>query len=108
MKAPALEPTRQGLSAEPAVEVSAQARTAKTNRHETQVFQALEKAFDTKKVPEELRPAARAVARKELAVRMAQGKPVKVAIYDPAAPSREAQRTVQLPQQQHREHQRRR
>ena len=108
MKAPDLGPAKPGTSAEPAVDVPAQARTARTNRHEAQVLQALEKAFDTKNVPEELRPAARAVARRDLDVRLALGKPVKVAIYDPEAPSREAQRTVQLPQRQSREHQRRR
>ena len=108
MKAAAVEPTKQGPTEEPAVDAPVQAPTARTNRHEAQVFRALEEALDTKMVPEELRPTARALARKELDVRMSVGKPVKVAIYDPEAPSREAQRTVQVPQQQHREHQRRR
>ena len=108
VKAAALEPTKQGPSAEPAADAPVQARTAKTNRLETQVFQLLEDALETKQVPEELPPAARALARKELDVRLALGQPVKVAIYDPEAPSREAQRTVQVPQQQHREHSRRR
>ena len=108
VKSPALEPTKQGPSAEPATNAPVQARMTTTNRLEAQVSQLLEDALETKQVPEELRPAARALARKELDVRMAVGQPIKVAIYDPAAPSREAQRTVQVPQQQHREHSRRR
>ena len=108
VKLAAPEPTRQGPSAEPAVDAPIQARTAKANPHEATALQELEKALDAKKVPEEMRPAVRAEARKELDVRMAMGKPVKIAIYDPEAPSREAQRAVQLPQQQHREHSRRR
>ncbi|MEO8924205.1 MAG: LPD7 domain-containing protein, partial [Caldimonas sp.] len=95
MKASAVEPSKQGPSAEPAADTPSQARTSRTNRHEPQVLQAFEKALDTKKVPEELRPAARAEVRKQLDVRMSYGQAVKVAIYDPAAPSREAQRTVQ-------------
>ena len=108
VKLAATEPTRQGPAEEPAVDAPIQARTAKANPHEATALQELEKALDIKKVPEEMRPAVRAEARKELDVRMAMGKPVKIAIYDPEAPSREAQRAVQLPQQQHREHSRRR
>ena len=108
VKLAAPERTRQGPSAEPAVDAPIQARTAKANPHQATALQELEKALDTKKVPEDMRPAVRAEARKELDVRMAMGKPVKIAIYDPEAPSREAQRAVQLPQQQHREHSRRR
>ncbi len=107
VKSTALE-AKQGPSAEPVADAPFQARTSRANRHEPQVLQAFEKALDTKKVPEELRPAARAEARKQLDVRMSYGQAVKVAIYDPAAPSREAQRAVQVPQQQNREHQRRR
>lgn len=102
------EPTRQGPSAEPAVRDPIQGRTAKANPHEATALHELEKALDTKNVPEEMRPAVREEARKQLDVRMAMGKPVKIAIYDPEAPSCEAQRAVQLPQQQHREHSRRR
>ena len=107
-KEPALEPTKQMPSAELSVDAPAQAQTARSNRNRAQVNEVFEHALETKNVPEEMRPAARAVMRKQLDVRLAMGKPVKVAIYDPEAPSREAQRTVQVPQQQNREHQRRR
>jgi hypothetical protein len=107
-KEPELEPTKQMPSAEPAVDAPAQAQTARSNRNKAQVNDAFEHALETKNVSEEMRPAARAVMRKQLDVRLAMGKPVKVAIYDPEASSREAQRTVQVPQQQNREHQRRR
>lgn len=106
MKEPSLTAAKSDVF-EPVVAADA-AQPAKPNRNQAQVLQALEKALEVKKVPEELRPAVRDVARKELDVRLAMGKPVKVAIYDPEAPSRDAQRVVQVPQQQHREQQRKR
>lgn len=95
-------------SAVPATERPPQAatRSEHPNSRDAAIFQALESAFQIKNVPQELRADVRAQVRKELDVRLAIGQPAKVAIYDPAAPSREPQRTIQTPQRQRTEQER--
>lgn len=81
-------------------------RNERSNSRDAAILQVFESALDAKHVPEEMRPGLREQARNKLDLHKALGQPVKVAIYDPAAPSREPRRTVQMPQRQHKEQER--
>lgn len=74
------------------------------NSREALIAETLEAVLDLQRVPLGERDAVRAALRKDLDVRIALGKPAQIAVYDPAAPAREPQRSVEMIQQrQHKE-----